>query len=120
MRLIVFYVALLVSTQAISQEDKAMQPSALSQVRPYAVTMSVPDIEAGITWYTEKLGFKVVKMWVTHTSFHIRLQHGRRGAAAIGMGADVRRERGRWPNMPTLRHFATDVASLGPPILGAG
>jgi catechol 2,3-dioxygenase-like lactoylglutathione lyase family enzyme len=36
-------------------------PSALSQVLPHAVTMSVPDIEAGIKWYTEKLGFKVVK-----------------------------------------------------------
>jgi catechol 2,3-dioxygenase-like lactoylglutathione lyase family enzyme len=35
--------------------------SALSQVRPHAVTMSVPDIEAGIKWYTEKLGFKVMK-----------------------------------------------------------
>jgi catechol 2,3-dioxygenase-like lactoylglutathione lyase family enzyme len=35
--------------------------TALSQVRPHAVTMSVPDIEAGIRWYTEKLGFKVVK-----------------------------------------------------------
>jgi catechol 2,3-dioxygenase-like lactoylglutathione lyase family enzyme len=35
--------------------------SALSQVRPHAITMSVPNIEAGIEWYTEKLGFKVVK-----------------------------------------------------------
>jgi catechol 2,3-dioxygenase-like lactoylglutathione lyase family enzyme len=45
-----------------NKESASMNnPSALSQVLPHAVTMSVPDIEAGIKWYTEKLGFKVVK-----------------------------------------------------------
>jgi catechol 2,3-dioxygenase-like lactoylglutathione lyase family enzyme len=57
---LVLLTLLLLSNQTFSQEKPVTQ-SALSQVKPYAVTMSVPDIEAGIKWYTEKLGFKVVK-----------------------------------------------------------
>jgi catechol 2,3-dioxygenase-like lactoylglutathione lyase family enzyme len=57
-----FLAILLISTLSFAAEAKPMtKPSALSAVQAYAVTMSVPDIEAGIKWYTEKLGFKVVR-----------------------------------------------------------
>jgi catechol 2,3-dioxygenase-like lactoylglutathione lyase family enzyme len=61
MKLVVLAAMLTLFSVAHAGEKSMDAPSALSQVQPYAVTMSVPDIEAGIKWYTEKLGFKVVK-----------------------------------------------------------
>jgi methylmalonyl-CoA/ethylmalonyl-CoA epimerase len=39
----------------------AAEPKPLLDIRPYAITMSVPNIEAATAWYDEILGFKVDK-----------------------------------------------------------
>jgi catechol 2,3-dioxygenase-like lactoylglutathione lyase family enzyme len=61
MKLVILAAALMLFPVAYAEEKLMKKTSALSQVQPYSVTMSVPDLEAGIKWYTEKLGFKVVK-----------------------------------------------------------
>jgi catechol 2,3-dioxygenase-like lactoylglutathione lyase family enzyme len=37
-----------------------MSHDAFSSARPYAVTLSVPNLDEGVAWYTTKLGLKLV------------------------------------------------------------
>ncbi|MGL4489910.1 MAG: VOC family protein [Rhizobiaceae bacterium] len=46
---------------ATSLGANAAETEPLLDIRPYAITMSVPDIEATVAWYDEILGFKVDK-----------------------------------------------------------
>jgi len=49
---------------ASSAQDRSPAPwsqSALESFRPYAVTLSVLDLEGTARWYREKLGFREVK-----------------------------------------------------------
>lgn len=39
----------------------ATDPARQETIRPYLASLSVPDIDASAAWYSENLGFKVVK-----------------------------------------------------------
>jgi methylmalonyl-CoA/ethylmalonyl-CoA epimerase len=54
-----FVTAALALTLGASPSAHAAQP--LLDIRPYAITMSVPNIETAAAWYDEVLGFKVEK-----------------------------------------------------------
>ncbi len=36
-------------------------PNPLETIRPHAITMSVPDLDPAVRWYSEKLGFQEVQ-----------------------------------------------------------
>lgn len=57
------FFAALTATAASAQEGKVapVSQSALESFRPYAVTLSVTDLEGTARWYREKLGFQEVK-----------------------------------------------------------
>jgi catechol 2,3-dioxygenase-like lactoylglutathione lyase family enzyme len=42
-------------------EGTMIDPNPLEVVRPHAITMSVPDLDLAVGWYSEKLGFREVQ-----------------------------------------------------------
>ncbi|WP_376093780.1 VOC family protein [Roseomonas sp. CCTCC AB2023176] len=77
----------------------------LPDIRPYAVTMSVPDLEATVAWYGEILGFTVERR-NSYPEFGTRLAFLRRDAFRIELIEDANARPGI-PRPDAPAHTAT-------------
>jgi catechol 2,3-dioxygenase-like lactoylglutathione lyase family enzyme len=56
------FVVLISAINTVNPTEATMtDPNPLESVRPHAVTMSVPDLDLAVRWYSEKLGFREVQ-----------------------------------------------------------